>query len=560
MAASLVIKNAKVVTVDAGFSIAEAIAIDGDTIVAVGCDADVSAHVGRETKVLDLGGKTIMPGVNDTHGHAALFGGTRPPLAMDLYAPRISSAADVAAEVKQWVGRTAPGEWIRGYGWDPQLMPSPSRFDVDAVSLDNPIVMNDWTAHSAWVNTKALELAGITRDTPDPEGGIIERDGNGEPTGVFRELSAIGLVMKVVPLLTKEEKRAAIISAMQTMNMNGITSYTDSALGAGGNTYSGGLLGQECADIYVDLAREGKLTARLTVLALFGEYGAISLADLQKGMAEYAWPAGLDEKWLRFPGVKIFADGIPHSKTSAMLDEYEEGGYGTFAIPGATEEEKEAALTTMIRHVCSTRLQVGVHVTGDRAARVSLDALEAAIAADPAVVATRPYLIHANQIKQSDLDRAGRLGVALSMQPGIQIIIADMLPIFLGRERTDRDWPYRGALDAGIMLSCSSDLPVTYPDWRLGVQGMVLREGVPSGVASGPDECVSREEAIRCYTLNGAWQDLMEDRKGSIEVGKLADFCVLSDDILTCAAHAIKDISVTMTIVGGEVVYEAAGA
>ena len=307
--------------------------------------------------------------------------------------------------------------------------------------------------------------------------------------------------MKVVPLLTKDEKRAAIVSAMNTMNANGITSYTDSALGAGGNTYSGGLLGQECADVYVDLHREGKLTARVTVLALFGEYGAISLADLERGMQAYAWPAGLDEKWLRFPGVKIFADGIPFSKTSAMLEEYEDGGYGTFAIPGATEEDKQNQLVSMIRHVCGKRLQVGVHVTGDRAARISLDALEAALAADPALADTRPYLIHANQIKESDLARAGRLGISLTMQPTIQSIIADMLPAFFGAERTARDWPFAGALRAGVRLTCSSDLPVTYPNWREGVQAMVLREGVPSGKVSGADECVGREDAIRAYTI-----------------------------------------------------------
>ena len=560
MHASLVVKNAKVVTVDSSFSIQEAIAVDGDTIVAVGSNGDVERLIGPETRVLDLQGKTILPGANDGHGHPALFGGTRPPLAMDLYAPRISDAAGVAAEVKEWVSRTPPGTWIRGFGWDPQLIPNPSRFDLDAVSPDNPLALSDWTAHSVWVNSLALRLAGVTKDTPDPEGGAIERDpATGEPTGVFRELSAIGLIMKVVPLLTKEEKREAILSAMATMNANGITSYTDSALGAGGNTYSGGLLSQDCADVYVDLHREGKMTARLTVLALFGEYGAISMADLERGMQEYAWPQGLDPNWLRFPGVKIFADGIPFSKTSAMWEEYEDGGFGTFAIPGATEEEKQDRLMAMVRHVCSKRLQVGVHVTGDRAASVALDALEAAIAADPAVAETRPYLIHANQIRDSDLVRAGRLGIGINMQPTIQSIIADMLPVFFGAERTARDWPFAGALKAGVRLGASSDLPVTYPNWREGVQAMVLREGVPSGKVSGPEECIGIEDAIRAYTINGAWQDHMDDVKGSIEVGKLADFCVLDADILTVDPHAIKDIAVLTTIVGGAVVYDAAG-
>jgi predicted amidohydrolase YtcJ len=560
MRASLVIKNAKVVTVDKDFSVKEAVAVDGDQIVAVCSNEEIEGFIGPDTEVMDLEGRTLLPGANDSHGHPALFGGTRPPLAIDLYAPRVKSVADVQEEVKQWVAKAEPGTWIRGFGWDSTLLMKPTRWDLDAVSPDHPLALTDFSAHCLWVNSKALELAGVTKDTPDPEGGFIDRDPEtGEPNGMIRELAAIGLIMRVVPLLTKEEKRKAILYVMQVMNANGITSYTEAALGPGGNTYSGGLLGQECADVYQDLLREGKLTARVTVLALFGEYGALSKADLEKGMYAYEWPEGLDAKWLQFPGVKIFADGVPMTKTSAMWDEYEDGGRGDLAIPGATEEEKQEQLVSMVRDVCGKGLQVGVHATGDRAVSVALDAFEAAAADGSPVAGVRPYIVHADQITQRDFGRAAALGVGFNMQPSIMSLLADTIHTWLGHDRAQRDWPFASCLKAGARLMASSDLPVTYPNWREGVQALVLREGW-SGKVSGPDERVSREDAIRAYTINGAWQDHMDDLKGSIEPGKLADFCVLDADILTVDAHEIKNIGVVTTIVGGKVVYDAAHA
>ena len=558
MDATLVMTNAKVVTVDEQFSVAQAVAVRGDTIVAVGSAAVVAALVGPSTQVIDLGGRTLLPGANDGHGHAAMFGGTRPPLAMDLYAPRIGSAADVASEVRLWAAKTPKGAWIRGYGWDPVLMPNPTRWELDEASPEHPLALTDFSAHNLWVNSKALELAGVTKDTPDVEGGVIERDpANGELTGVFREFAAMGQVMKAVPLYTREEKRAAILAAMKMMNENGITSYTEAALGSGGDSYAGGLIGQECADIYKELLDEGKMTARVTVLSLFGEYGAISLADLERGMAAYEWPRHLDEKWLHFPGVKIFADGVPITKTSAMWEEYEGGGSGELAVPGASEDEQRAALSAMIRHVVSKGLQVAVHTTGDRAATVTLDALEAALAEFPGSRDTRPYLIHAEQVTPADVDRAGRLGVGFNMQPTIMSLIAESIQHFLGPERALRDWPFASALKAGIRLMASSDLPVTYPDWRTGLQAMVLREAPTGGYVNNPDERISLADAVRAYTINGAWQDHMDHLKGSIEVGKLADFCVLEGDLLGIDPHGIKDLKVALTIVGGDVVYDA---
>ena len=558
MDASLVITNAKVVTVDEQFTVAQAVAVRGDTIVAVGSAAEVAALVGPATQVIDLGGRTLLPGANDGHGHAAMFGGTRPPLAMDLYAPRIGSVADVAAEVRRWAAKTPKGDWIRGYGWDPVLLPNPTRWDLDEASPDHPLALTDFSAHNLWVNTKALELAGVSKDVPDVEGGVIERDpATGEITGVFREFAAMGMVMKAVPLYTRDEKRAAILAAMKIMNENGITSYTEAALGSGGDSYAGGLIGQECADIYKELLEQGKMTARVTVLALFGEYGAISLADLERGMAAYEWPRHLDQKWLHFPASRSSPTACRSPRPRPCGRSTRVGAAASLAVPGATEDEQRAALSAMIRHVVSKGLQVAVHTTGDRAATVTLDALESALAEFPASRDTRPYLIHAEQVTPADVERAGRLGAGFNMQPTIMSLIAESIQHFLGSERALRDWPFASTLRAGVKLMASSDLPVTYPDWRTGLQAMVLREAPTGGYVNNPDERISLADALRAYTINGAWQDHMDHLKGSIEVGKLADFCVLDGDLLGIDPHGIKDLKVALTIVGGDVVYDA---
>ena len=565
--ADAVVINGKVITVDSKFSIKESIAIKDGWIVFVGTNEDVKKFIGKETKILDLKGKPILPGINDSHEHAALFGGTRPPLALDLGYPTVKSIRDIVTSLDLKVREVRPGEWIRGFGWDPAFLEEcqadkkryPARWDIDAISQNNPVMFNDFSGHNLWVNSKALELASVSKNTADPPGGIIVMDpGTGEPTGIFKEPSAQGLVMKVVPLLTKEEKRTAICSAMQVMNANGITSYTESALGPGGNQFLGGFFGEECIDVYRDLYDEGKLTARVSILLLFGQYGGLSLSDLRDGIENYLWPADLDSRWLRPAGIKIFADGVPISKTSWMWKEYVGGGYGSLTIPGATDEERYCQLKEMILFCHKRGFQVGVHATGDRAISGTIDGLVEAIKENPRI-RNRHYIIHGDFITRQDVERAALYQIGVNMQPYIQSLIADAEPLIVGAQRAEQEWPFRTVLEAGVPLAFSSDMPVTYPNWRQGVQSAVLREAVGSGKVSGPDERITRKEAIRAYTIQGAWQDSMDQLKGSIEVGKLADFCVLGDDILAVEPHEIKDIPVLMTIVDGKIVYDASG-
>jgi len=565
--ASLVIRNGKIITVDRDFTIREAVAVEGDRIVAVGSNQEIKEFIGPGSRVLDLKGQTLLPGINDSHGHPTYAGAIKPPLALDLGYPGVKSIRDMVEVLRRKVETVQASEWIRGFGWDMGFLEEcksdparlPRKWDIDPVSPDNPVVFGDFSGHTLLANSKAMELANITKDTTDPEGGEIERDpASGEPTGIFKELSAQALVSSVVPVYSKEEKKKAILTALRIFNANGITSFTDAAVGPGGEAYIYGVMSAECIDIYKELLGEGNLTVRLNVLLLFGEYGALSYEDLKKGLETFGIPASPDNKWIQFPGVKVFADGIPPTKTSWMKVEYVGGGYGSACVPGRTDEEKYGELVRIIVHAHKEGLQVGVHATGDRAIETAVDGFVKGLKEKPGSD-LRHYVIHADFTSPETARTLARINCGISMQPAIKVKIADFMPSMVGEKRAAYQFPMRTVIDAGVNLSCSSDAPMTYPNWRQGIQAAVLREALDSGRVSGPQERITVEQAIRTYTINGAWQDHMEEIKGSIEVGKLADFCVIGDDILKVDPHRIGDIQVLMTIVGGKVVFDESG-
>jgi predicted amidohydrolase YtcJ len=565
MLADLVIMNGKVITVDKNFSIEQAVAVKDGKILAVGKDQEIKAFIGRDTKVLDIHGKPMLPGINDSHMHGVFLGGTMPPLALDLRYPTVKSIRDISESVRKKVESTRRGDWIPGFGWDPGYLEEckdnlnrfPTRWDIDPVSPNNPTFFIDFSGHTLLANSEAIRLAGITKDTPNPPGGEVDKDPNtGEVTGIFKELSAQALVSKVVPLYTKGQKREAILAAIRCLNAEGITSYTDAALGPGGDNYGGGLMGADCIDVYKELYEEEKLTARVTILMLFGEYGALSFDDLKKGLASSKLPEGWRNEWLRIPGVKIFADGIPPTKTAWMYEEYAGGGYGSLCVPGKTDEDKYNELSRMIVYSNKMGVQIAVHVTGERAVDATIDGFVKAMQ-EKSGEDLRHYIVHGDFISGQTAKRMAEYNIGVNVQPGIKWTISDYMDSLLGENRSARQWPLSMLIKTGVHVAASSDTPVTYPNWRQGVQSAILREAKGSGKVSGPEQRITIEEAIRMYTINGAWQDHMENAKGSIEVGKLADFCVLGEDLLTIDPHKIKDIPVLMTIAGGKIVYNA---
>lgn len=484
--ADMVLINGKVLTVDKKFSIKEAIAVKGDRIVHVGMNRQIRAHIGKNTKVIDLEGKTILPGINDSHGHVTELGASMVFPDLILSYPNVKTIADIQDLVATRVAEEEDGVWIRGSGWDPAYIEDCvgieneclNKEQLDVVSTNNPVIFYDFSGHNIWVNSMALELAGVDKDTPDVEGGEIVRDIAGNPTGIFRELAAMNLILKVVPLLTKEELREACLVGMKEMNRNGITSYTEGCLGPGHDTYGSGGLGSNVIEVYKDLHDEGKLTARVSVMISFvGVTYETNFDNFKNNLEAYDWPEGYNSNWLRFPGIKLFADGIPPTETAWMWDEYLSGGYGTLLVPGETDEEKIEEFTKIILYAHNKGFQVGIHATGDRAISTSVDAYEAALKQFPRKKHhRRHYIIHGDFVSPEDAIRLAKIKCGVNMQPYIQTLIADIEPFVVGPERAGYEWPFKTAIDAGIPLTFSSDTAVTYPNWRQGVQSAITRE------------------------------------------------------------------------------------
>jgi predicted amidohydrolase YtcJ len=558
----LALFRGNVVTVDPIFSIRSAVGIRGNRIVAVGSDDQIRSLIGPRTTVVDLKGKTVLPGINDSHAHTALWAGTRPPFVLDLSYPNVRSVAEILAEVKAMARSLPPSEWVRGTGWDggylDECLRDPGfRLDrrvLDSVAPQNPIALADFSLHALWVNSKALELAGIGRGTPDPPGGVIERDaGTGEPTGMLIEFAATSLVMGLVPPWTRAQKRQAVSAALDDMNALGITSMTEPALGPGGDAYQGGLLGSECIGVYQDLLDDERLKVRVNVLYLFGEYGANSLADLQGALPQLGFHSDFGNEKLKIGGIKIFADGIPPNRTAWVSREYVRGGHGSLALPGETDEERVRELEEMIRFAHGSGFQVGVHSVGDLAIGAAIAGFAKAETEDPKSL--RHYLMHVDFITPEQAATVARHGFGVNITPAMPWTISDMNVDIVGLEQVKREWPYRLVANAGCHLAASSDAPCTYPSWLQGVQSAVLRESKATGTVYSPDQCLTLREAIRMYTIGGAWQDRQEHIKGSIEPGKLADLCVIDQDILSVDHHDISKINNVMTIMDGRVVW-----
>ena len=560
-APSLVLTGGQVLTVDAGFTVAEGLAVRGGEIVAVGGDAEMRALAGPGTRVVELGGRTVLPGINDSHLHGAAYGMTKPPFAIDVGHPAVGSIADIVAAVGRAVGAARPGEWVIGLGWDAgylaECLADPRRFphrrDLDAIAPDHPVCLIHFSSHLVWVNSAALRRCGIDTGTAPPAGGVIDRDPDGEATGVLRE-AAQGLVLAGLPSPTLDQRRQAIRGVVRELHSRGITSYTEPGLGPGGGTSLFGGLSTDNWTAYADLAASGELRARVSVLLLPAPMGG-SADEVREGLAELRRPESADERLLRAIGVKIFADGVPPNRTAWMNEPYADGGHGALCVHGATPALQVDELREMIRVAHEAGFQLGVHVTGDRAIDTVVDAFVAAQEAAPRAEA-RHYVIHGDFIGADSLAELAAHGYGVNMNPAIKWTVSDLMDQVVGPERSAYQWPVRSAFEAGVAVCASSDAPITEPDWRQGVAAMMLRESKASGRTSGPDQCVPLADALRAYTVNAARQDFAEDWKGTIEPGKVADLCVLDRPLLGLDAHDITDVDVEMTVFDGHVVHE----
>lgn len=535
--ADLVIVNGRVLTMDGRFRIAEALAVRDGKVMAVGRTRDIRRLAGRRTAVLDAGRGTVMPGINDSHLHLNSYGLSLPPTTINVDTATIP---ELVAEVRRAVEAAGRGDaWIRGTGWNENRLPqAPTRHDLDPISGDHPVILTSFDGHAVAVNTKALQLAGVTRDTVPPPGGVIEKDASGEPTGVLRE-GAAGLVRRIVPPFTDAEVRRSLRAGAELLAATGVTSVTDPGINL------------RSLRLMAELSRAGRLPMRVNALLSAGN----SVATLRKMLADYRPLRRVDERMLRVAGIKIFADGIPTAAKTAWLKQpYLDGSNAPLTVDGATLEEQLATLERMILIAHRAGMQIGTHATGDATidavvARY-LKAMRARRRRDP-----RHYIIHGDLTPRATLRRMARNGIGLNMNASIKFVLGRTLDEVIGPERTDYQWPYRSALDAGVRVSSSSDAPVTEPDWLQGVSSAVLRRGRFGGVA-GTAERITVREALRTYTSTPAWQDRAERWKGTLQRGRVADIAILDGDVLKERPAKITDLEVTATVLGGKVVYE----
>lgn len=555
--ADLVLTNGKVATVDEKFSFCEAVAVKGGWIIGLGSCGEMEPHIGPDTKVIDLGGKVLLPAANDAHMHAALTGLRMGPGCLNVGGAQ--SLKDLKDLVAGAVAKAKPGEWIWGSGfmefmW-PELqaegMRGLNRWDLDEVSPDHPVMLNDFGLHTLVVNSKALELSGITKDFPElpPEEGIMERErATGEPNGRFFEWSSHHLIGNHCPPVTEAEIEEAILRVQRALNEQGATSHND-IVGRGVERIFKGVGGEKCIEVYERMAREGKLTARVSLAVNACVDGVETCESFLRALDEMKLPQFRDPNWVQARTVKLFGDQGAWLRPRTDRP----NGEGRSVWPGVTDEEQAAELKRTILELHRRGWQVCIHAIGGKTIDVAVDAFIEAQETYPGKP-PRHYVIHGDDMTVDAARRMGKYRIGCSPQPIAANIVAGMNAPRMTAGEALFDW--QAYMDAGCWVSGGSDSPCFSFNWREGVQFAVTRTTV-MGQAIRPDRSMKLEDAIRMYTIEGAYQEHMEEVRGSIEVGKVADFQVLGRDIFTCPGSEISRIPVVMTICDGKVVYQA---
>ncbi|HEY0376218.1 MAG TPA: amidohydrolase [Pyrinomonadaceae bacterium] len=545
---TLLLVNGKVFTADARGTIAQAVAVEDERIVAVGSDADIKARY-TAARIVDLKGKLVTPGFNDAHIH--FLGGGLSLLRVELIGAKTLEEAKqrIAAHVRE----LPPGSWVLGRGWDHTLWGGqwPTRADLDSVAPNNPVFVQRVDGHVSWANSLALQKAGVTRETRPPEGGEILHDASGEPTGILKE-TAGELIARVVPEATRAEKMKALERALVEARRYGITSIQTNDVPSG-----------EATPLYRDLLRQGRLTVRVAEWQQFDN----SVEELKRERAEFESFKD-DPLRLRLTALKGYVDGTLGSRTAAMLAPFSDDPSNS-GIPRRPPGE----LTRMIVERDAAGFQIALHAIGDRANRMALDGFEAALdrtskmkgmSTDEKQLNRVPgYFIrhrieHAQVVAPSDFARFRDLGVIASMQPSHAISDKRWAQDRLGEYRVQGAYSWHMMQSFNVHVPFGTDWPVEPINPYLGLYAAVTRQSTEGEPAGGwwPQERLTIQQDIRCYTAESAYASFEEKEKGQIAPGMLADLAVHSRDLLTIEPKEILQTEAVMTILGGKIVYE----
>ena len=525
--------NGNIITINEENPRAEALLIYSDRIVKVGSTKEIRKNIDADTKIIDLQGKTLIPGFVDCHAHPRMYGLSL--LRVDCRSPPVKSIEDILENVRMKVGEKEDGEWIQGNGYDDFKLVEkrhPTRYDLDKVAPNNPVIINRLCGHISVVNSFALSLAGITKDTVDPEGGQIDRDPlTGEPNGVLRG-GARNAVYTQIPSTDVETLKKGIELAAKEFHARGVTSVSDAGVG-----------NSMVFRVYKELQSEGlKLRVNLMMSS-----------NMIESLENIGIETGFGDEWLKIGAIKLYCDGSFSGRTAAMFEPFLDTP-DNMGILYSTQEE----MNDNVYKAHKAGFQVGVHAIGDRAISTVLKAYEVALEKMPKHD-HRMRVEHCGINTPEIIEKISDLEVIPVPQPIFLYGEGESYRAGLSLDKQEWAYPFRTWLENGIHVSFSSDCPATSGNELisplLGIY-VALNRMTDSGNEVGPTQKIDVMSALKAYTLDSAYSTFEESSKGSIEEGKLADLVVLSEDPTIVNTHEIKDIKIVTTIVGGEIVYQ----
>jgi hypothetical protein len=532
--AELVVKNAKIVTMDHDAQVAEAMAVRDGKILAVGSDADIASCAGEQTRVLDLGEKTILPGLIDVHAHAIEWAKGILRDEIDANFPKVRTVADIVEKVRQRAEAGEPGEWIVGYGWDDAKLEERryvTKQDLDPVSPENPVYLVHLSGHLSLANSAALQLAGVTADTQDPEGGLIERDAAGEATGILKD-TAMPMVARLLPGDPPDlPSRAAKVVSERALEV-GLTTIHDI------------WVSPEDMRGYQAAHEAGDLKVRIQMVP-----GVRNVEDAEK-LAAQGLHTGFGDDHLKLGAVKLFTDGGMGARTVAIYDPPVAGEPDNYGLLMWDSDDLQKAHRTL----AEAGWQIVTHAIGDRAIDQALDSYQA-VMKELDLTEPRFRIAHCGVSTPAIQKRLRELKVIVDGNPSFVYWIGSWF-LKYGPERVRWSYPGKSYFDKGIVAGAGSDVGVTpiSPWW--GIWAGVVRREMNSGEILAPKERLTVPQVLQLYTKNGAYIGFEENEKGSLEPGKLADFIVVDRDVLSIPEDELKDVQVLMTFVGGKLVYE----
>jgi predicted amidohydrolase YtcJ len=532
--ADLIVRDGHIVTMNVAAPSATAMAVRDGKILAIGSDAEMTACASERTRLTDLRGRTVLPGLIDVHTHAMEWSKGILRNQIDAGYPKVHSVAEIAAMVRERASQTAKGQWITGAGWDDAKLSDRryvARSDLDPASPDNPVYLEHVSGHLAVINSVALRMAGITRKTPDPQGGVIEHDDSGEPTGILKD-TAMLLVAQLLPADPPDIDSLAAKMISERASALGLTTIHDIYISAA--EMNG----------YQDAYRKGWLKIRVLMSPRIG-----SIEDAEK-LAQMGIHTGFGNEHLKFGAAKMFADGGMGARTIAIYPPPVSGEPDNFGVLYWKPQDMQKA------HLIAAAAgwQLETHAIGDRAIDEVLDSYAATMKAlnlkDP-----RFRVVHAGISTPAIQQRLKDLHVLVDGNPPFIYWIGSWFAKY-GPERVRWCYPAKSYIENGIIEGAGSDVPVTpiSPWW--GIWSAVVRKELTSNQILAPEERLTVLEALRLYTENGAYIGFEENTKGSLEAGKLADFIVVDRDILSVPEDQLKDVQVLETYVDGRLISE----